>query len=162
MPRRSAHRIKARMTLRGGEISNMGNLALAVGIHLSLVSTADGGRSGPVLNLEGRHWSYRPNWGLPSMTPPEQTGGPVFSFSRPEIAPGESCYAVIVPIFPEMQPTWRREAVPGAVLPMYEGSRVSGHGRVLHRFECHVPISEEDEARFQRWLDDPCADSSQA
>jgi hypothetical protein len=72
MPRRSAHRIKARMTLRGGEISNMGNLALAVGIHLSLVSTADGGRSGPVLNLEGRHWSYRPNWGLPSMTPPER------------------------------------------------------------------------------------------
>lgn len=113
---------------------------LAVGIDLTLVRTEDGGRAGPVLSVPGKSWSYRPNWGLPSTTPPEQRGAPVLGFSRSEVWPGESARAVIIPLFPEVVPRWRAEVVPGVLLPMYEGGRVCGYGRVLWVGETTRPL----------------------
>jgi hypothetical protein len=63
-------------------------------------------------------WTYRPNWGLPSMAPPEQSGAPVLAFSRDVVLPGESVHAVIVTLFPEMVAQWDREVTPGVSLPM--------------------------------------------
>lgn len=48
--------------------------AIALGIDLHLTPATEGGRSLPLLNLSDRTSIYRPNWGLPSMTPPEQSG----------------------------------------------------------------------------------------
>lgn len=100
----------------------------ALGVELRLVTTANGGRKTPLAGgLEGR-FQYRPNWGLPGMVPPDQTGAAVFGFSRENIAPGEMARAVIVPPFPGMLPEWAR-VEPGTELPMYEGARVCGYGR---------------------------------
>jgi hypothetical protein len=93
------------------------------------------------------------------MTPPEQTGAPVLAFSRPEVLPGERALAVIMPVFPAITPRWRREVVPGVILPMYEGSRVCGHGRVIWVGETRLPLADEDEARFVHWLEPPGQDS---
>ena len=70
---------------------------VAFGIDLRLTTTAEGGRRTPLLGGWDRdqRFNYRPNWGLPTMTLPEQTGAPVFAFSRRNIAPGETCRAVI-------------------------------------------------------------------
>jgi hypothetical protein len=95
--------------------------------------------------------NYRPNWGLPGMTPPEQTGAPVPGFARNNIAPGERVRAVIVAMYSEEVPLWTG-VVEGIDLPMYEGSRVCGHGRVLWRAETKWPLPEGDEARFRSWL----------
>jgi hypothetical protein len=86
------------------------------------------------------------------MTPPEQTGAPVLAFSLPKVHPGETARAVIMPIFPEIIPRWRCEVVVGVVLPMYEGTRVVGHGAVLWVAETRLPLPAADEARFTRWL----------
>jgi hypothetical protein len=129
--------------------------AIAFGIDLHLTPTAEGGRSTPLLNLADKTWVYRPNWGLPSMTPPDQSGAPVFAFSRDRFGPGESTHAVIVTLFPEMVDRWNLEVEPGAVLPMYEGARVCGHGTVLWRDHIRLPLVEADEQRFLRWLGDP-------
>lgn len=89
------------------------------------------------------------------MTPPNQTGATVLASSEPEVAPGGSIHAVVVTPFPEMLDQWRSEAVPGVVLPMYEGSRVCGHGTVLWRVEVRLPLSSPETARFIRWLEQP-------
>ena len=62
--------------------------AIALGIDLHVTPATEGGRSTPLLNLADRTWVYRPNWGLPSMTPPDQSGAPVFAFSRDRVAQG--------------------------------------------------------------------------
>lgn len=116
---------------------------------------AEGGRSTPLLNLTDRTWVYRPNWGLPSMIPPDQSGAPVLAFSRDRVGPGESAHAVIVTLFPEMVDQWNLEVEPGVVLPMYEGARVCGHGTVLWRDNITLPLDAADEQRFLGWLDDP-------
>ena len=131
--------------------------AIAVGIDLDLTPTPQGGRATPLLNLPDRRWTYRPNWGLPSMIPPDQSGAPVLAFSRDEILPGESAYAVIATVFPGMVDQWNLEVEPGVVLPMYEGTRVCGHGTVVWRTNVTLPLSEADERRFLTWLDDPTA-----
>ena len=134
-------------------------LALALGLDLTLVGSEEGGRQTPLLNLPDAGWSYRPNWGLPSMTPPDQTGAPVLAFSQPEVAPGDRARAVIITPFPEMVDQWRREVVPGVVLPMYEGSRVCGHGKVMWSVEVRLPLSEREETRLLQWLEQPEAGS---
>jgi len=85
------------------------------------------------------------------MTPPEQSGAPVLGFERMNITPGDTVLVVIVPPYPEMVQAWS-EVQPGADLPMYEGSRVCGHGRVLWRRDTVLPLSEGDEERFRGWL----------
>lgn len=129
--------------------------AIAFGIDLHLTSTAEGGRSEPLLNVRDRMWSYRPNWGLPSMTPPEQSGTPVLAFSRDVVQPGENVRAVIVTVFPGMVAQWDREVAPGTTLPMYEGERVFGHDTVIWRSEVVLPLPEHDEQRLMAWLADP-------
>ncbi len=131
--------------------------AIAFGIDLHLTSTAEGGRSGPLLNVSDRMLTYRPNWGLSSMAPPEQSGAPVLAFSRDVVLPGESVHAVIVTLFPEMVAQWDREVTPGVSLPMYEGARVCGHGTVIWRGDILTPLAEHDEQRFLQWLADPAA-----
>jgi hypothetical protein len=131
--------------------------AIAFGIELQLTPTAEGGRSEPLLNLADLRWTYRPNWGLPSMIPPEQSGAPVLAFSRDRVLPGESVHAVIVTLFPAMVEQWNLEVEPGVVLPMYEGARVCGHGTVIWRRGITLPLAEHEEQRFLSWLDDPAA-----
>ncbi len=129
--------------------------AIAFGIDLHLTSATEGGRSTPLLNSADRTWGYRPNWGLPSMTPPDQSGAPVLAFSRDRVGPGESVHAVIVTVLPETVDQWNLEVEPGVVLPMYEGARVCGHGTVLWREHITLPLNEADERRFLGWLSDP-------
>jgi hypothetical protein len=130
----------------------------AFGVHLRLTTTEEGGRSAPLLGGAGpgSRCRYRPNWGLPWMTPPEQTGAPVLGFSGENIHPGADARVVIVPPYPGMVPEWSRVAV-GAVLAMYEGPRVCGHGRVLWRRETQLPMPVCDEDRFRAWVMDPAA-----
>ena len=127
---------------------------LAFGLDLHLRATAEGGRHTALLggHAEGSRFNYRPNWGLPGMTPPEQTGGPVFGFSRENIAPGDRCRAVIVAIFFAEVPLWS-EVRPGADLPMYEGSKVCGVGHVVWRVETRTPLPATDADRFVAWLE---------
>ena len=120
----------------------------AFGISVELVPAAEGGRQAPV--AAGRY-GYRPDWGLPGTTPPDQAGAPVLAFSRERVAPGEQAYAVIVPIHP---PAWQG-VTEGDVLPCYEGARVVGYGTVLRRWDCAVPLGAEDEARLRAWLAEP-------
>jgi len=129
--------------------------SIAFGLELHVTPTEEGGRTRPLLNVPDQPWTYRPNWGLPSMTPPAQTGAPVLSFSRDEVLPGEKVYAVISPPFPEMVDQWNLEVEPGVVLPMYEGSRVCGHGTIMWRTNVLLPLEEREKQRFLRWLDDP-------
>jgi hypothetical protein len=129
--------------------------SIAFGIELCLTPTTEGGRSTPLLNLPDRRWTYRPNWGLPGMIPPNQSGAPVLAFSRDRVLPGESVHAVIATLVPEMMDHWNLEVEPGVVLPMYEGLRVCGHGTVIWRTNITLPLDEREEQRLLSWLDDP-------
>ncbi len=122
----------------------------ALGIELAFVKTEDGGRTNPIGGDIYTPLGYRPNWGLPGMTPPEQTGGPVLCFGRYPVHPGDRVRAVIIPMFPDRVPTWAAVAV-GDVLPMYEGARVCGRGTVRWISQAQLPVSEHDHARFCEW-----------
>lgn len=128
---------------------------LAFGVLLRLTTTAEGGRQTPLTGGWGEEarFAYRPNWGLPGMTPPNQAGALVLGFDQRIIAPGDTTRVVIVPPFPPMMQEWDR-VQPGADLPMYEGARVCGHGRVLWRRSTLVPLPPADEERFRLWLID--------
>lgn len=128
---------------------------LAFGIDLRLTPTEQGGRSTPLLNVSDGSWVYRPNWGLPSMAPPEQSGAPVLGFSRDRVNPGEQVHAVIVTVFPGMVEQWDLEVTPGVILPMYEGARVCGHGTVLWRSATTLPLPSTEKQRLLSWLSDP-------
>lgn len=129
---------------------------MAFGVDLRLTPTKYGGRTAPLIDSPAAQFSYRPNWGLPSMSPPdEQTGAPVLAFSRDVVLPGESAYAVIVPPFPQMVGQWDLEVQPGVVLPMYEGARVCGHGTVIWRTNITLPLDQAVEQRLRAWLTDP-------
>jgi hypothetical protein len=108
-------------------------IRVVCGIELALVATEGGGRQAALLGGAGPgfEFKYRPNWGLPGMTPPEQSGAMVYGFSRHDIAPGSSCRAVIVQLVPETL-EWQ-QVREGLTLPCYEGNRVVAHGRVLWR-----------------------------
>lgn len=131
----------------------MSDPTFAFGVLLRLTSSDAGGRQTSLPGGDGPEvrFRYRPNWGLPGMTPPDQTGAPVLAFSRSDVAPGDEVRVVIVPPFPEMVPLWA-EVQPGTELPMYEGVRVCGVGRVLWRTTTEWPLPEADEERFRGWL----------
>jgi hypothetical protein len=125
----------------------------AFGIRLRLTTTDEGGRRTPLAGGSDAsvQFQYRPNWGLPDMTPPDQTGAPVLAFSREHILPGEEVRAVIVPIFPAMVPAWSHVQV-GDTLPMYEGPRVCGRGLILWRRKIMLPSPEGGVAAFLAWV----------
>jgi hypothetical protein len=129
--------------------------SLAFGIELRLSTRKDGGRSVPLLGgmAPETQFRYRPNWGLPGMRPPDQTGAPVLGFSRENIAPGDTVHAVIVAVFFDLVPSWSA-VEEGCVLPMYEGPRAVGTGRVLWRMETSWPLPDDDRGRFLTWLAD--------
>jgi len=124
------------------------------GITLTLVPTEEGGREGPLLGgaTPDREFKYRPNWGLPGMTPPEQSGAMVFGFSRENIGPGSVTRAVIMQLVPTVA-EWQTVTV-GTRLPCYEGPRVVGHGLVLWREDIEE-LTEEHRARWRLWLTGP-------
>ena len=133
-----------------------GSESMALGLALRLTTTEAGGRQTPLLGGSAAEvrFRYRPNWGLPGMEPPEQSGAPVLAFSKETTEPGDEVRAVIVPLFPQMLGEWRKVRV-GDVLPMYEGHRVCGHGRVMWVRALPEGIREQDETTFRHWVSGP-------
>lgn len=131
------------------------------GIELSLVATADGGRQTDLLGGSGPglEFQYRPNWGLPGMTPPEQSGAMVYGFSRQDIKPGTGCHAVIAQLVPATL-AWQ-QVREGLVLPCYEGNRAVAHGRVLWREDVE-DITDDDKDRWLAWLAGPTEPGGQS
>ena len=96
-----------------------------IGVRLVLVPTQNGGRRGPV--LDGR-FSYRPNWTLPGATGwTEQAGAPLLCLAPRSLSPGQTGFAVLVPVLIE---AWRHLRV-GQELGMLEGARRCGSAVVL-------------------------------
>lgn len=127
---------------------------LAFGLTLKFFRAEEGGRTTPTTggNAVENRFAFRPNWGLPAMTPPEQTGAMVFGFSKAHILPGESVRAVIVVPYPEMVGHWDQQVDAGTLLPMYEGPRVFGEGIVEWRGPATLPLDEQRAAEFDAWL----------
>jgi hypothetical protein len=121
---------------------------LAIGLDLTLVPTAEGGRSIPV--FLDTPFGYRPNWGLPGMTGTDQTGAPVLCSSASPLAPGHSARVVVIPFPNETMVQWRL-LEQGDRLRMFEGSRVSGHATVRWVDNTSLPVPGTDEARFRAW-----------
>ena len=91
---------------------------LAIGLDLTLVPTAEGGRSAPV--RFDTPLGYRPNWGLPGMTGTGQTGAPVLCCSATVLTPGDNARAVIIPLADAHLVEWRLLGQ-GDKLRMFEG-----------------------------------------
>lgn len=129
------------------------NETWAFGLSVRLRASADGGRRSAIEMTGESRLGYRPNWGLPSMTPPEQTGAPVYAFDRVKVEPGTAeVKAVILVPYPQMMPIWAAEVGPGADLPMYEGSRAVGVGKVLWRRSAHYPPTDAEASHYDSWL----------
>ena len=99
----------------------------AFGVLLRLTTTQEGGRKTPLAGGHGdeARFRYKPNWGLPGMVAPDQSGAPVLGFDQTEVVPGDTVRVVIVPPFPGMIPEWAK-VQPGDDLPMYEGLSTPG------------------------------------
>jgi hypothetical protein len=121
---------------------------LAIGLDLTLVPTAEGGRSAPV--SFATPLGYRPNWGLPGMTGTDQTGAPVLCSSVSPLAPGDSARAVVIPLTDAHMVEWRL-LDQGDKLRMFEGPRVCGHATVRWADNTSLPVPGTDEARFRAW-----------
>jgi hypothetical protein len=121
---------------------------LAIGLDLTLVPTAEGGRKTPVLFTEPLR--YRPNWGLPGMTGTDQTGAPVLCSSTGTLAPGDSARAVIIPLTDWHMTEWRL-LNEGDTLRMFEGPRICGHAVVRWSENTSRPIPGTDKNRFSAW-----------
>ena len=78
----------------------------------------------------------------------------MLAFSQEPVAPGDEVRVVIVPPYPPMVPEWARVQV-GDVLPMYEGARVCGHGRIVWRRDTILPLPAADEEAFRAWVIGP-------
>lgn len=135
---------------------------LALGIGLSLVATADGGRHTPLLGgcSRERRFNYRPNWGLPDWPDGEQTAAPVLGFADENVAPGDLTRAVIVPLFPQHVPAWHDIRAEDS-LRMYDGTRIHGLGLVRWVERCTWPMPENEQERFADWLRTPPTYASQ-
>ena len=103
-------------------------------------------------NAAEDRFTYRPNWGLAGMTPPEQTAAMVFGFSAAPVVPGQVVRAVIVVLYPQTVQQWEEQVDIGSRLPMYEGSRVVGEGRVLWRSPAVLPLDDQKASTFDSWL----------
>jgi hypothetical protein len=143
-----------REVVKWDEDERMGeNRAVALGMELGETPPlAD--VAGSVMNPGDRLRGHRPRWGLASRRPGVRPAVPVLAFSRSASLSAELDYAVIVPIHPEGGPRRDYEVLPGVVLPLYEGSRVCGHGTVLWRAETKLPLPDHDQRRFLAWLKD--------
>lgn len=100
---------------------------VVIGVDLDLVPSSEAGRQTPLLGgyaVKAR-FTYRPNWGLPGWADGDQTAGPVLGFSDMNVRPGERVRAIVVPLFIDHVPEWLDVQL-GALLRMYEGSRVCG------------------------------------
>lgn len=125
----------------------------AFGVELRLTTASEGGRSSPLSGdaITEARFAYRANWGLPGVTAPGQTGAPVLAFSQEPVEPGDEVRAVIVVPYPQTVPDWAAVEV-GDVLPMYEGSRVCGHGRIAWRRQTLLPLPAEVQDAFMAWI----------
>jgi hypothetical protein len=121
---------------------------LAIGLDLTLVPAEGGGRQ-TTLSLS-EPFSYRPNWGLPGMTGPEQTGAPVLCSSAITLEPGGSARVVVIPRTDTHLTEWRLLGQ-GDDLRMFEGPRVCGHATVRWTQNTSRPPPVLDEARFRAW-----------
>jgi hypothetical protein len=121
---------------------------LAIGLDLTLVPAARGGRSTAIRFTPPL--GYRPNWGLPGMAGTEQTGAPVLCSSDSELAPGGTARVVIVPLADAHVTEWHL-LDPGDTLRMFEGSRVCGHATVRWTATTRRPLPPADQARFCAW-----------
>ena len=97
---------------------------LAFDARLRLLTTAQGGRKGPVFG------DYRPSWDLGNtwLGEPTINDGRVFLEGCTEIAPGTEGLARVEPLAPEF---WGGVRV-GSVIAMQEGNHVVGHATVLN------------------------------
>lgn len=124
---------------------------MALGVELRLLTTAEGGRSKAIgVADDYEDFDYRPNWGLPWMSHAEQTGAPVLCFESFPVQLAVTVRAVLVPLYPQMLPEWKRVAV-GDELRMYEGARVCGIATVEWIAPTDNRVSEDDRARFCAW-----------
>ncbi|WP_152365250.1 hypothetical protein [Microlunatus speluncae] len=127
---------------------------VALGLLLWLHSAGEGGRLRSIVSHRTDRFRYRPNWCLAGMTPPDQTGAPVFGFDREVIHPGgHPAKAVIVVPFAEQVPLWRDRAPAGAQLVLYEGPRRHGVARVIWQAPAHWPVGDDEAPTFAGWLD---------
>jgi len=121
---------------------------LAIGLSLTLVPTAAGGRQTPLLLAEP--FRYRPNWGLPGMTGTEQTGAPVLCSSASVLAPGGSARVVVIPLTDAYMTAWCL-LNQGDQLRMFEGPQICGNATVQWTQSITVPVPAADQARFLGW-----------
>lgn len=127
---------------------NPGEQWLAIGLDLTLVPAAEGGRQTPLLVTEPLR--YRANWGLPGMTGTDQTGAPLLCSSAAALAPGDSARAVIIPLTDAHMSEWRL-LDQGDRLRLFEGPRVCGHAIVRWSENTSLPVPSTDTDRFSSW-----------
>lgn len=104
-----------------------GETWIAIGLDLTLVPAAGGGRQTTLLLSEP--YRYRPNWSLPGMTGTGQTGAPLLCSSPSTLEPGSSARVVVIPLTDAHMAEWRL-LDQGDTLRMFEGARVCGHATV--------------------------------
>lgn len=128
--------------------------SFAFGLDLELTPSDKGGRETPIVaaGADGSDYLYRPNWGLPEMVPPEQTGAPVFRFSTEIVHPGDRVKAVVLVPYPMTVDDWNLQVDVGCQLPMYEGNRVCGLGTILWKKRIELPLSDIERGDLSDWL----------
>ena len=122
------------------------------GIDLTLRSTETGGRSKPLGAVPYKRYQYRPNWTLPSMTFPDQTGAPVLCFGSLPLFPGGTSRAVIVPLVDLSLPLWN-EVLVGDEIILCEGARDCGSATVVWIVISERPLPLEHESSFCEWAE---------
>lgn len=127
----------------------MSGPTVVLGIELALRATDAGGRTKP---LDPGWCQYRPNWGFAGLGHPrEQAGAPVLCWRDSPVAPGDTTFAAIAPMYPEY---WREVAV-GDVLYLYEGARLCGLALVCAREErpgWPRPLDLGESVRWSAWV----------
>ena len=122
---------------------------VVLGIELALRATEAGGRT---KSLDPAWYQYRPNWGFAGLDHPNgQAGAPVLCWRDSPIAPGDSTFAAIAPMYPEY---WGEVAV-GDVLYLYEGAGLCGLALVCAREaipEWPRPLDRAEAVRWSAWV----------
>ncbi len=120
-----------------------------LGIKLTLRATEAGGRT---KSLDPAWSQYRPNWGFAGMDHPHgQAGAPVLCWRDSPIAPGDTTFAAIAPMYPEY---WAEVAV-GDVLYLCEGVRLCGLALVCAREDLPEgprPLELAEAVRWSAWV----------
>jgi Bacterial PH domain len=127
---------------------NPGQPWLAIGLDLTLATTAEGSRQTPLLVTE--QLRYRASWALPDMTGTGQAGAPLLCSSAFTLTPGASARAVIIPQADAHMSQWRLLSQ-GDRLRLLEGPRVRGHAVVRWTENTSLPVPSTDTDRFSIW-----------